>query len=346
MEKEINRLASFRKKSEEAQKNSAELAREAEKAKESLAKVKEEVEQADLRATETTAELKTSTEAEATARKEATQARDRLKAAIRQSEEMIKLANKAKSKVEQASKRFKTLKEKVDKNPGDKKSVKALEQARHDFEEAQKNSVEVTREFEKAKENLTWVKGEVEHADMRVTKAATAVKAITEAEADAKKEAAQAMDRLKTATRQNEETIKLANRAKTEAEQANKKFEIQKIKEEKKDKKDARDKGKKGAITSINTEEDKIMSNELYQGKIKIHIDRPVTRSSIRELEDSIVQDTGLTVTSMGGSIEGGAYVFIQMEQPSPLETILAELPVIERLSTDKKNIHITLKAV
>ena len=33
MEKEINRLANFREKSEEAQKNSAELAREAEKAK-------------------------------------------------------------------------------------------------------------------------------------------------------------------------------------------------------------------------------------------------------------------------------------------------------------------------
>jgi chromosome segregation ATPase len=346
MEKEISRLASFREKSEEAQKNSVKLAREAEKAQESLAKVKEEVEQAELRATETTAELKTLTEAEATARKEATQARDRLKIAIRHSEEMIKLANEAKAKVEQASKRLETLKEKVEKNPGDTKSVKALEQAGHDFEEVQKNSVEVTREFEKTRENLTWVKGEVEHADMRVTKAEAAVKTSKEAEAAAKKESAQARDRIKTVAKQSEETIKLANKAKNEAEQANKKLEIQKIKEGKKDKRDAEDKGEKGVITSINTEEDKIISNELYQGKIKIHIDRPVTRGSIKELEDSLVQDTGLTVASIGGSIEEGAYLFIRMDQPSPLETLLAELPVIERISADKKNIHITLKTV
>lgn len=344
MDKDNDRLESFREKREEAQKNSVELTRQVEKVQENLAKMKEEAEQADLRVAETRAELKTSMESEAAARNEAARAKETLKTTISQSEEMIKQANKAKARAEQASKKFETLKVKLENNPGDEKTVKALEQARHDFEEAEKVSLKAAKEAEQAKENMTRAKDELEQADMRVTKATALVKNLADAEIASIKEVAHAKDRLKTATRQCEETIKLANKAKTEEEQANKRLESQKIKTEKKNARDAGDKGKGEVTETIKIEEEKIIDNELYQGKVKIRIDRPATGSLIRELEDSLTRDTDLTVRSIGGSIEEGAYVFVQVDQPSPLEKLLGELPVIERILTDKKNIYIKLK--
>jgi len=284
-------------------------------------------------------------EAEAAARKEAVETGGRFTVATRQSEETIKLANKVKNELEQVNKGLETLEEKVEKKSKDEKSVQALEQARLDFEEAKNKSVELSREVETEKENLSRIQEELEQAELRVSEATALVKSSTEVKASAIKEAELARDRLTVATRQSEKTIKLANTAKKEVEQANKKLETKSIQEDTKDKKVTKDMGKDQILTTTNTEENKVTSNELYQGKIKIHIDRPVTRNSIRELERSLIQETGVSVISTGGSIDEGACIFIHMDQPSSLETLLSELPVIESLSADKRNLHLTLKS-
>ena len=344
MDKGIEKLEIFQNKSEEAQRKSVEAAQEAEEAKEDLARVEQEVEQAELQVTEASVTVRTSTEADGVVKKEENDARDRLKTAIKQWEETGKLANKAKTEVERTSKKYETLKIKTENKSGDEKAVRALEQARQDFEEAQRKSVEAAQEVEKVKEELARVEEEVKQVELRVTEAAVVVETSINAEIAAKKAAAQARERLKTVIKQSEETVKLANKAKNQAEQASKKFETKRQKEENKETKIAEVVEEDQVGPTISTEEYHALSNELYQGKIKIQIKRPVMRSSLRELERSLAQDTDNTVTSIGGSIEEGACIFIHVNQPSSLENRLAEFPIIESLTTDKKDMRVILK--
>ncbi|MFC1924954.1 hypothetical protein ACFLXA_06295, partial [Chloroflexota bacterium] len=84
----------------------------------------------------------------------------------------------------------------------------------------------------------------------------------------------------------------------------------------------------------------------LYNGMVRLQIARPVSSCEpIRELERSLAEVKGLQVAEAGGSIDGGAYIILSIDEPVPLPFILGELPDVESLTQSKKGLTVTLKS-
>ena len=73
----------------------------------------------------------------------------------------------------------------------------------------------------------------------------------------------------------------------------------------------------------------------------------PIDFSGIKNLEDSLNQVKNIRSILIGGSVEEGTFIIINLEKPVQLLDVLRTMPTIEQAGNNKKkknNIIITLK--
>ncbi len=155
------------------------------------------------------------------------------------------------------------------------------------------------------------------------------------------KEAKTAREAEEKAKREAEQAAK--ERAKREAEEAKEKAKREA--EEAKTAREAEQKAKREAEQKAKREaEEKIRAN-LYEGMVKLAIASPVDYGQVRELEGYLRQVQGLRLVLVGGSVEEGVKIVVSAEKPIPLVGILRELPPVEQVVKEGKEIQVTLKA-
>jgi len=231
----------------------------------------------------------------------------------------------------------------------------AEEQARREAEETRK-----TRETEeKAKREAQLA------AKEQAKREAEETRKTREAEEKAKKEAQLAAKeqakREAEETRKARETEEKAKReaqlaakeqAKREAEEAGKAREAEeKAKREaqlaakEQAKREAEEAGKaREAEEKAKREGKEIVGAELYEGEVTLTIVSPVDFRQIRKLQEYLYQVQDLRLVLISGSVDKGTSIVVSVVKPIPLINILREMPPIEQVAPEGKNIQIMLK--
>ena len=82
---------------------------------------------------------------------------------------------------------------------------------------------------------------------------------------------------------------------------------------------------------------------------MKLAIASPVDCDQMRELEEYLCQVQELRLVLVGGSVEEGVEegikIIISAEKPTPLISVLREMPPVEQVVKKGKEIQVTLKA-
>ena len=85
---------------------------------------------------------------------------------------------------------------------------------------------------------------------------------------------------------------------------------------------------------------------EVYSGTVKLTIAPPIDFSGIKNLQDSLNQVKNILLILIGGSVDEGSFIVINLEKPVQMLDVRT-LPTIEQTSINNKknsNIIITLK--
>ncbi len=150
-------------------------------------------------------------------------------------------------------------------------------------------------------------------------------KAEKEARIKAKREAEEAKKAKQAEEKAKKEAEKEARiRAEREAEEAKKA-------------KQAEEKAKKEA-------EKEARIPEIYEGTVSITIMSPINIDEIRKLEQCIQQAENMSLVLVGGSINEGTYIVIELEKPIPLLDALKEMPPVEEAFSKDKKITVRLR--
>ena len=78
---------------------------------------------------------------------------------------------------------------------------------------------------------------------------------------------------------------------------------------------------------------------------MKLTIAPPVDYEQIEKLEEYLRQVQNLRLVLVGGSSEEGTKIVVSAEKQTPLVSVLREMPFVEQVVKEGKEIKVTLKA-
>ena len=91
--------------------------------------------------------------------------------------------------------------------------------------------------------------------------------------------------------------------------------------------------------------EAKEVSTELYEGTMNIVLMPPVGVLQIKNLEEKLRLVQNLRVILTGGSVDEPIRIVVSAEQPIPLIDVLSQMPTVDQVTKEGKEIQILLKA-
>ncbi len=87
------------------------------------------------------------------------------------------------------------------------------------------------------------------------------------------------------------------------------------------------------------------VSTLLYEGTIDLVIMPPVGVLQIKNLEEKLRLIQNLRVVLTGGSVDEPIRIVVSAEQPIPLIDVLSQIPIVDQVTKEGKEIQILLKA-
>jgi len=82
-----------------------------------------------------------------------------------------------------------------------------------------------------------------------------------------------------------------------------------------------------------------------YQGNFQLVLPSSAGFKQVRQFSESLADIADLKTMWTGGSADEGALIAISVAQPVPLDRILSEIPMVERVEVKGDKINITFKA-